>query len=154
MLCTKCAPSPRGFTLLEMLVAVALSAILAAAALPSLAAMMRDWRLAAAARQLVLDLKVARMQAIAESTDHRLRLPVPGSAYLRESREGSGAYAVDGPPTELPRGIELAGCTANGGAVTFRPLGNASTFGTITLRNEDGAERSVVVDIAGRLRVQ
>ena len=54
----------------------------------------------------------------------------------------------------LPRGVELVDCTAKGAAITFRPLGQASTFGTIRLRNEDGLERSVVVDIAGRLRVQ
>ena len=115
---------------------------------------MSGWRLATAARQLVLELKVIRMQAVSENSDHRLRLAVPGSSYLRERRNASGTYVIDGPATELPRGVEVVDCTAKGTAITFRPLGQASTFGTIRLRNEDGLERSVVVDIAGRLRVQ
>jgi len=35
-----------------------------------------------------------------------------------------------------------------------RARDHASTFGTITLRNAEGAERHVVVDIAARLRVR
>jgi prepilin-type N-terminal cleavage/methylation domain-containing protein len=144
----------RGLTLLEVLVAMTLAGALAGIALLNFVNMMSAWRLAAAARQIVLELKVARMQAVSENTDHRMRLPFPGSSYLRERREAGGTYVADGPATELPRGVEVVDCTAAGSAITFRPLGHASTFGTIRLRNEDGAERAVVVDMAGRLRVQ
>ena len=142
-----------GLTLLEILVALAVCGALAGIALLQFADMMSGWRLGTAARQLVLELKVVRMQAVSENTDHRLRLAVPGSHYLHERRE-AGVYVADGPSTELPRGVNVVDCTARGSAITFRPLGHASTFGTIRLRNEDGAERSIVVDMAGRLRVQ
>jgi prepilin-type N-terminal cleavage/methylation domain-containing protein len=142
-----------GFTLLELLVAVTLSGALAAIGVLRWSDMMSGWRLGAAVRQIVLELKVARMQAVSENTDRRVRLPVPGSSYLRERRESS-AYVADGRATALPEGVDVIDCTAKGSAITFRPLGHASTFGTIRLRNEDGAERSIVVDMAGRLRVQ
>ena len=56
-----------------------ISAVLVGIGLPGLARMMSGWRLATAARQLVLELKVVRMQAVSENGDHRLRLAVPGS---------------------------------------------------------------------------
>lgn len=154
MLLHATGPGERGLTLLEILVATAFASLIAVMALPGLGEAASAWRLAAAARQIVLDLKVTRVQAISENTDRRLRLPFPASAYRRERREESGAYVADGPPIALPSGVAVVDCTANGGAITFRPLGHASTFGTIILRNESGDERRVVVDIAGRLRVE
>ena len=49
---------------------------------------------------------------------------------------------------------QVVDCTAAGDGVGFRPRGYAITFGTITLRNASGDERRVIVDIAGRMRVQ
>jgi Tfp pilus assembly protein FimT len=146
--------SPRGASALEILTAIALCGALAGIATARLVDGMSAWRLDAGVRQLVLDLKVARMRAVAESADHRLRLAFPAPAYQGERREAGGAYTAVGPPTALPAGVEIVDCTARGAAVTFRPLGHASTFGTITLENDDGKQRRIVVDIAGRLRVE
>jgi len=143
----------RGFTLFELLVAVALAAALAGAALLGARRALAGWRLSAAARQVVLDLKLARARAILDSANHRVRFSVPGTSYQHERQRPSGAYEASGLPTQLPDDVTVVACTAAGSGVSFRPRGNAGAFGAVTLRNADGDLRAVVVDIVGRIRV-
>ena len=146
--------SRRGFTLLELLIAVALIGVLGAVAVPAVQRQVERWRIGAAARQVVMDLKVARGRAIVGATAHRLRFAVPGAHYQLERQRPGGAYAAAAPATLLPEGVQIADCTAAGDGIGFRPRGHAITFGTLVLRNASGDERRVVVDIAGRMRVQ
>jgi hypothetical protein len=50
--------------------------------------------------------------------------------------------------------VAVIGCSGAGSGISFRPRGHAGAFGTIALRNRDGDERAVVVDMVGRVRVQ
>jgi prepilin-type N-terminal cleavage/methylation domain-containing protein len=143
-----------GFTLFELLIALALATVLAATAVPELRRSLAGWRINAAARLVVMDLKHARARAIAESATHRIRFATPGGAYQLERQRANGAYTDIGPSTQLGDGILVVECTAPGSGVAFRPRGHAATFGTVRLRNATGDERRVVIDIAGRMRVQ
>ena len=143
-----------GFTLLELLIAVALLAVLGATAVPSFQRQLERWRIGAAARQVVMDLKVARGRAIVGGAAHRIHFTLPGGSYQLERQRPGGSYAATGPATLLPDGVRVVDCTAAGDGIGFRPRGHAITFGTVTLRNASGDERRVVVDIAGRMRVQ
>ena len=142
------------FTLLELLLAIALTAVLSAATLPAYQRALAGWRLNAAARQVVMDLKLTRARAILDAATHRLRFTVPGQSYQPERQRPGGAYESVGPPIELPADVDVIGCSGAGAGISFRPRGVAGAFGTVALRNRDGAERDVVVDIAGRTRVQ
>jgi prepilin-type N-terminal cleavage/methylation domain-containing protein len=146
--------SRRGFTLLELLIAVLVFAVLGAVAAPATRRALAGWRLSAAARQVVLDLKLARARAILDSATHRVRFSVPDSSYQHERQRPSGSYEPAGPPTDLPADVTVAACTAAGSGISFRPRGNAGTFGSVALRNADGDLRTVIVDIVGRVRVQ
>jgi prepilin-type N-terminal cleavage/methylation domain-containing protein len=143
-----------GFTLLELLVALTLCIILAAGAVLGYRRTLAATRLNNAARQVVMDLKLARARAILGAASHRLRFPVPGTSYQHERQRPSGTYEPIGVATELPPDVTVVSCSGAGSGISFRPRGHAGAFGTILLRNRDGAERAVVVDIVGRLRVQ
>lgn len=112
-----------------------------------------DLALQAATRQVVADLAFARLRAAATNRSHRLLVEAGEAAYRIQGNSDSGYQDVRR-PVRLPFGVQVASCNASGGAFTFRPRGNAATFGTLTLRNDAGRERLVVVDIAGRVRVQ
>ena len=58
------------------------------------------------------------------------------------------------PPVALPSHVEIVECTARDAAISFYARGHAGSFGTLTLRNSDGELRRIVVDIAGRIRVE
>jgi len=143
-----------GFTLLELLLAIALLAALSAAAVPGYQRALAGWRLNAAARQVAMDLKLTRARALLDAAPHRLHFAVPGQSYQHERQRPGGAYESVGPPIELPADVDVIGCTGAGAGISFRPRGIAATFGTVALRSRDGGERDVVVDIAGRMRVQ
>lgn len=143
-----------GFTLLELLVCLALAGILAAMAAPAFSAMRAEWRLNTAARQVALDLRAARARAVAGGTNRRVLFLQQFGTYLRQTQDGPSTYANDGAPAQLPAGVRITGCTAVGSAVTFRPRGNAITFGTVTLGDVRGRTRAVVVNMVGRTRIR
>lgn len=142
-----------GLSILELLTAILIAAILSGTAVLAYGRMLADWRLNAAVRQVVMDLKVTRSRAIMENTGQRIRFELPARFYQRQRRDPSGAYRDVKKPIALPDGIEAVDCTARDDAVTFQPRGHASSFGTITLRDSEGRERRIVVDMAGRLRI-
>lgn len=144
----------RGLTLLELLVAVALLGVLAAVGVPSVQRQIERWRIGAAARQVVMDLKAARGRAILGGAAYRVHFTVPGDRYQLERQRAGGTYAAVSPPVLLPHGVRVVDCTATADGIGFRPRGHAITFGTVTVRNGSGDERRVIVDIAGRIRVQ
>lgn len=143
----------RGFTLLELIIVLSLVGILASISVVSHGRMRPALDLYAAARQVLMDLKIVRMRAIVDSVNHRAFFP-EGAHEYRLQRRGRTDYEDVGEPISLPPGIVVVKCTASGGGIAFRPRGSAGTFGTITLANADGQTRQVIVDIAGRIRVQ
>jgi prepilin-type N-terminal cleavage/methylation domain-containing protein len=141
-----------GFSLFELIVTVALMSILGAIGALGHRAMRPGLDLSSAARQVVMDLKVTRMRAVARNVNHRIVFAEGGGSYQPQRKVGS-QYSDEGPPVSLPSGIAILNCSALNAAIGFRPRGNATTFGTVTLRNAVGATRQVVVDIAGGVRM-
>ena len=141
-----------GFTLLELVVALTLTAIVAGVGVLAYQRVVEDLRLNQAARQVVLALTVARARALADNVGHRVVFDVDDNVY-QSQQQSDGRYDDDGNAVALPAGVRLTECSAVGSAVAFRPRGNA-TVGTITLRNPSGRERRVKIDLAGRIRVE
>jgi len=137
-----------------LLITLSLVGVVTATALPNIAVMRSHAQLSAAARQIAMDLSGARARAIADVANHRIRFAVHGSTYQPQRQNTDGSYADESTAVALPPGITIDACTATASAVGFRPQGNASTFGTVTLRNDVGATRRIVVDIVGRARIE
>src|SRR5262245_37578263 len=95
----------RGLTILEILISLSIIAIVTGIALPSFATLRAQSRLNAAARQIVLDLKVARARAIGDLAGHRVRFVVRAPTYQHQRQRGDGSYADDGAPVALPDGV-------------------------------------------------
>src|SRR4051812_15308671 len=113
--------STRGFSLLELLVALSLSVTLTGIAVVQGPRLIGGWRLAAAARQVVMDLKLARARAILTSATHRVHFFTADSTYRHERQRPSGTYDPIAPATALPTSIAIASCSAAGSGMSFRP---------------------------------
>src|SRR5262245_21763695 len=143
----------RGFTVLEMLVVLALAAMLAGFSVLDHQAMRPALDLRMGARQVALDLRLARRRAVAENVTYRVVFATGAGAY-QQQRKTASAYVDDGVAIALPRGVQIVDCNATGNGISFKPRGNAATFGTVIIGNRSGEQRRIIVDIAGQVRVQ
>ena len=142
-----------GLSILELVITLGLASALAGIGVLSHNALRPSLDLTTATRQIVMDLQATRVRAVAHNVNHRVVFSEGGSSY-RLQRQNGNAYDDEGAPIALPTGITIQDCTAQNAAISFRPRGNAGTFGTVTLRNADGNSRSIIVNITGQVRVQ
>jgi type IV fimbrial biogenesis protein FimT len=145
-----------GYTLLELMLIVAIIGILAALAAPTLISYIQTAALQAGTRELATAINLGRQLAIArnttvcvEVTGTNIQLRTGGcggTIWTGPGTDGSGVIKVSDPGT-----LRIS-TTAN---VVFTNLGAASTVGTYTVTNPvDNKTRTVVVAASGRVNVQ
>jgi type IV fimbrial biogenesis protein FimT len=144
-----------GFTLMEMIVVVAVFSILAAIAIPSFMSLLPGMRLNGAARQVLGDLMAARMKAV--KLNQRTKVFFDNRYQYRICDDADNNDTV----TSGEGDVEDKSIQANYQDVSFDlnntsdpvffPKGTA-TNRTITLRNSSGS-KSITVSIAGRVKI-
>jgi general secretion pathway protein H len=155
----------RGFTLLEMVVVVAIMGLIVALALPGLGDGLRRWRLQAAVREFATLAKFTRNQAVAGRTSLSMILDRSRSVYWLDRPEAG----VPTPEQAMERGIRVYalpatirfGAISVGGGdpgleripILFYPRGS-STGGEIQIRDDRGRTYAITVDtMTGQSRV-
>ena len=138
-----------GFTIIELIVVLALAAIVMAIALPGLISWLPTYRLSAGARQVASDLQLARMKAISQNTKFRLNFGSPPSTSYTFEKD-DGGFATESGPFSLPDGIKVIAVTAS----EFQSRGTVNTAGSITLENNNGdPTKTVTISIVGRVSI-
>jgi len=144
----------RGHTLFELLVVLAVAAIIAAVSIPSVAWVEGRAAVAADARSLALVMRHAQARASSSGDPVVVRLQNDGHGYLCEWGAGTDLTILDS-------GRFHGACATNypGGAVEFPVWGWPCTLagepraGTFSFTCE-GASASVVLQMGGRIRWQ
>ncbi|MHB8092530.1 MAG: GspH/FimT family pseudopilin [Syntrophales bacterium] len=139
----------RGFTLVELMIVIAIMGILAAFAAPNFRTYMAQSRLNGAARQVMSDLMNARMLSVAQNRNVQVvfsssavasyNYDATGTAVTRNVQSGFGYFDVTVSANNNP---------------TFRPSGrlNAITACTITLTSATLSQsKTLTVSSAGRV---
>jgi type IV fimbrial biogenesis protein FimT len=132
----------RGYSVIELIVAVAVAGILAAIALPSWNRLLPFYQLDSSARQVHSELHNIKMRAAAENVGFQLVYSVSAAAYTIQR---NSIVVVTKP---LPAGVIVT----NAGAIAFSPRGTASA-NRIRLQSAGGACKQVVVSPTGRVRI-
>lgn len=145
----------RGFTLTELMIVVALMAILAAIAVPNIMAQMPKYRLNGAARQVLGDLMAARMQAVSQNKKVKVFFDNTHQYRICDDANGDGTVA-DGEGDVQTKDIqtEYHDVTFNpipGTNPVFQPRGTASNM-TIILANSSGT-KTITISTAGRVKI-
>ena len=139
------APDRRGFTLMELVITMALSGFLCSVAGLVGEPLLAKYRLSCAIKQLSMDLLVYRERAISEGTQFRVTLDVDNKRYLveRETAAGSGSWTnpddtASSDPLEVDidcsegedSNIQFGSSVADSSAIVFSPRGIVFFSGT------------------------
>jgi prepilin-type N-terminal cleavage/methylation domain-containing protein len=140
----------KGFTLIELVVGVAILSILAVLTVPRLNAVLDNMSLEADARELAQVLRDARMEAICSGEVKNIYFYTSANQYKTVMTFGEKFY-------KLREGVSYRDDTTTFTAdrCSFHPSGAASPAGTVTLQNEHDKKVSVIVSpVAGRIRIE
>jgi Verrucomicrobium spinosum paralogous family TIGR02596 len=153
-----------GFTLLELMVTLAVLAILVSLATPSFTAVINGNRLTAQANDLVADIQLARSEAVRRNRTVRLCRSEDGASCADGEGNWTGwIVMLPGADPEVLRVATVKGAVevSGGDTMNFRPDGLArddtgsllATTFTVCLPTTRPAENVRQVDVAGGSRI-
>jgi len=137
--------------LVEVLVAIAIIALLAAISAPFYRSVSLNLNLNAAGRDLASDLRYAQQLAVTTQINHQVVLNLAGNSYVvRNASTGAiiksriiDSSIVIGLITDLP-----------GNTVTFNPTGAVADAGSIILSNSGNREFTINIKPSGYVKTQ
>lgn len=140
-----------GYSLVELMIAIVLVAILAAIAFPSFASYSAPFRVQSAGREVYSALQEVRQQAITRGK--RTRFQVVGTDSYTLQYDSTGTWITIRGPIQLEKKVNLA---STGGDLTFQPRGTVSPMSTLTVSDVTKPEHdmTISVPITGLIRIR
>jgi len=144
-----------GITLIELVVVMAIIAIMGVCLAPAIGEWLDNFRIRQAARDIASNLQFAKMRAISRRLEYRVYFDVASNQYRLWVNDGGWVPDPEGVVLCIPRGVDITSAGFSGGVsrAEFNPDGTASN-GTITIVNKQGKHCNVVVHRTGRIKIQ
>ena len=139
-----------GFTLTEVMVAIAVIAILAGLAVPNFIGWLPNYRLRSGAEDIQSTLQLARVTAIKRNATATVSFDIANETY--QASVGGQTFRSG----KMPAGIDIFSATFGGGTfVQFDSQGIAinNTDGSANLVNNLGRAKTITVYITGNSRI-
>jgi prepilin-type N-terminal cleavage/methylation domain-containing protein len=150
------ALNTKGLSLVELLVAVVILAILSSIAAPGVSRWVESYRVKTKSRQLISDLQLAKMKAVTEKANYQVIFDAANARYYI-NKVGAAVpplsqwrILADATNPYYARGVTFTQNFA-GNAAVFTPIGEASV-GTVTV-NGGTQTRTVSVATSGRINI-
>jgi Tfp pilus assembly protein FimT len=157
----------KGFSLVELSVLLAMTAILAALSLPMLTSSMHDMQLISDARSIATTMTYAKLSATSQMTHYRLSFDLDNNEWLLEKwNRSTDEFELQQATNDLSRGLANSGISfkANSGtaptgfptdsstAVTFNSRGVPDGVAIIYLSNDD-EDFAVSASLSGKIQI-
>lgn len=140
----------KGFSFIELLVAMSLMAILLGLAGPNFSQMAATYRLLGTANELAFQIGRARLQAIGQNTWVKVEAVGTTGYQCTASATNSDFAPLEGTMVEFPHGVTAE---ETNGPLVFDRLGLANTSGFSITITSGGGTRTVKVNKLGRVTV-
>ena len=146
----------KGFSLVELVVTIALFSILCLAAIPAISRLAENGNLRSATRDITTDIVTMKETAMT------IRWPDSSAQCQITFNTGANNYTLTTPdgnnlaktPSAFSRDIVITNANFDGGStISFQPRGT-TTNGTIALQNNRGSVATITVNITGRTYAQ
>lgn len=151
-----------GFSVLELLVSVAMISILAAVAVPNFEAWLSGHRLSSSARDIYSLYQLSRLRAVKEKSDVYVTINETTGDYNAFVDNGAGGGITNNGKQDgteltiksgkLEKGVTMVGVSVP--AIQFTSRGFPRQFGTtVTIKNVQNVQKSIVLSQTGHVRV-
>ena len=149
-------PSHKGFTLVELMIVIAVMGIMAAIAVPNYRTYMAQRRLNGAARQVMSDLMAARMKAVSQNNEFKVFFLANNQYKILDDNNNNGTEDTGESSQTKDIQTEYYDVTlsANNNPI-FQPNGTASNLPTINLGSLSNSSwsKSITISSAGRVKI-
>ena len=144
-------PAPSGgFTLVEMLTVIALTAIMASVALPNFSGLITRYRVAAKANSLQASLSFARAEAIRRGANVSVKSRGTACSLGKRDKDWSCGWDVQvdsGDILKSENPDEKAAITSDAAVVSFDGFGRSSQWGCFDVKPEPEGGRSSTIQV-------
>ncbi len=136
-----------GFTLTELMVTIAIIAIITSIAVPNFIGWLPKHRLSSAARDVLSALEQTRMTAVRQYADAQIQFNTGASSYT--ASVGGQTFKAG----TMPAGVTISSVTFSGTNVVFDRQGIPDEGGNIILSSKAG-NKTINVKVSGNARIQ
>jgi len=147
---TRMRAGTSGMTLIEVLVAMALFAVLYAIAVPNLQAMRAPYALESATYQVASHLNMARQRAIARN--QRYRLVFATGSYHMEREASPSSFVNDSATFAMPDGVVIG--SPNPSDPIFNSRGMLAANVSVTVSMAGVGTKTVTTNVLGHTTIQ
>ena len=137
-----------GFSFFELMVVLAIMAVLASIAVPGIIGWLPKYRLGSGAQDLLAVMQTARMRAVKENTGVTIGFNFGNDTYTVTRDDGTTITTG-----EMPAGIDLTD-GGLGASVHFNNLGFPNSGGSVGVDDNHGQSRVVELLVSGNSRIQ
>ena len=143
-----------GFTLIELMITIAVFAVLAAIATPNAISWIRNSQFNAAVRDVKAAVEDVRMYAMKSNSESEIEFPGGGNGY--PPNQFTTTKQERGGGTNRTQTITLDGEITLGSStnpIEFNSRGMVAVGGTVTIQNNAGLCRRIVIAMPGSSRI-
>lgn len=137
-----------GFSLYELMVVIAIIAVLASIAIPGIIGWLPRYRLGQGAQDLLGVMQATRLRAVKENTGMTINFTFGTDKYTVTRDDGS--MVTSG---AMPAGIDLSNVDL-GSSVTFNNLGFPNSGGSVSVDDHHGQTRTIELLVSGNSRIK